>query len=185
MVHANIVGFLTTQLTNAGFQPICQGISSFVSDIPGEGVLHIGVASVLFVESIVIKLTLFRPGFCFIGHPEHAVTHVSSFDFASTCAVFPGVGFQHTIAHYGIEVVQYTDVFRDAIEVVQPADFRVVLPDDFDVRTVEQLISVRGSPKVTAPVFVLFDLHGTKLMQFVFPLFVGDIKESLPVPRAL
>ena len=172
VVHTNIIRFLAAQLADIGFQPVCQGISSITADIPGKGVLHIVVASVLFAESVVIKLTLFRPEFCAIRNPEHTAVHILFLDFTHGGAIFLGVGFQHTVAHHIVKIAQYADIFRDTIEIVQAANFRIVLPDDFNIRAVEQLISVHGPPEITAPVFVPFNLHRPKLMQFVLPLFV-------------
>ena len=185
VVHTNIVRFLTAKLADTGFQPVCQGISSVIADIPGKGVLHIVVALVMYTESVMIELTLLRPGFCAVRNPEHTAAHILFLDFTYGGAVFPSVGFQHTVAHHIVEFAQYADVLRDTIEVVQAANFRIVLPDDFNIRAVEQLVPVHGPPKVSAPVFIPFDLHDPKFVQFVLPLFVGDVEKHLSIPRTL
>lgn len=181
VVHTNIVRFIAAKLADTGFQPVCQGISPIIADIPGEGVLHVVIALVLFAKPIMVKLAQLGAGLCDVGHPEHTAAHISSLDFANVGAVFSGIGFQHTVAHHVVEFAQYADVFRDTIEIVQATNFRIVLSDDFNIRAVEQLVSVHRPPEITAPVFVPFDLHHPKFMQFVLPFLMGNIEEHLPI----
>ena len=98
-------------------------------------------------------------GPCIIGDLEHAITHVLFLDFGDGSPILSREGFQHTVAHHIVEFAQYADVLRDTIEVVQAANFRIVLPDDFNIRAVEQLVSVHGPPEIAAPVFIPFYLH--------------------------
>lgn len=77
VVHTNIIRFVAAQLTDTGFQPFCESIASVIVEIAGKQVLHVVIALILFAKTIVIKLTLFGPGFCAIKVPgtrRHAYT---------------------------------------------------------------------------------------------------------------
>ena len=57
MMHTNIIRFAAAQFTNAGFQPVCQGVSSVISYVTREQVLHIVVTLVVFTKTVVVKFT--------------------------------------------------------------------------------------------------------------------------------
>lgn len=115
----------------------------------------------------------------------HVSAHILFLDFDDGGTVLPGIGFQHTIAHYIVGFAQYADLLRNTIEIVQATNCGIILADDFNIHTAEQLVSVHGPPEVAAPVFVPFHVHYPKFVQFVFPLLIGNVEEYLSVLRAL
>ena len=182
-MHTNIVRFVAAQLTYTGFQPVCQGIPPIVVNIAGEQVIHIIVARILFLKAIMIKLAQLWAGLCGIRDLENTIVYILFLDFTNIGAIFSRVGFQHTVAHHIVEFAEYTHVFRNTIEIVEAANFRIVLTDDFNIRTVEKLVSVHGPPEIAALVFIPSHLHYLEFVQLVFPFFMGHIKKYLTVPN--
>ncbi len=57
MMHTNIICFAAAQFANTGFQPVCQSVSSIISYVTRDQVLHIDLTLVVFTNPVVVKFT--------------------------------------------------------------------------------------------------------------------------------
>ena len=84
-------------------------------------------------HSLIVKDYGFLTGFTLIGNYKVPVLCVFLDDFSHACPVLPSESFVHAVFHHIEEIIQYGCVVCDAIVIVQPSDFCIILVQNFQV----------------------------------------------------
>ena len=89
-------------------------ISAFYFSVPAEPII---------VKQYLSDLAVFLR----ILHNKIFSLTVLADNFADSCPIFSSKGFEHTVSHYIVEVIEYRHVVCKSVVVIQSTDFCVVL----------------------------------------------------------
>ena len=139
-------------------------ISAFYFSVPAEPII---------VKQYLSDLAVFLR----IFHNKIFSLTVLADNSADSCPIFSSKGFEHTVSHYIVEVIEYRHVVCKSVVVIQSTDFCVVLVQDFQIIQVQQASAPDRFPNLFVSVlFVAFNLEGIVREQSFYPFIMRNIE---------
>ena len=120
--------FCAAPLALVRLQPFNQAVASIILN---GSCYYIGISAFYFgipAETVIVEQHFsYLAVFLRILHNKIFPLTVLADNSADSCPIFSSKGFEHTVSHYIVEVIEYRHVVCKSVVVIQSTNFCVVL----------------------------------------------------------